>query len=103
MDKGLDIAVGGAVTEYTINHGACLFCGLCVDVCPTGCLQMGPIHDHSCYRRDDLITDYVALAESGRNNKDSAPWNELRAGDGPGSASSGPVSNHERSKGGYSG
>jgi len=66
MDKIRDIAVGGAVTEYTINHGACLFCALCIDVCPTGCLQMGPIHDNSCYRRDDLITDYVALAKSGR-------------------------------------
>ncbi len=66
MDKARNIAVGGAVTEYTINHGTCLFCALCVDVCPTGCLQMGAIHDNSCYRRDDLITNYVLLAKAGR-------------------------------------
>jgi len=27
---------------------------------------MGSIHDNSCYRSEDLITDYVALAKAGR-------------------------------------
>jgi len=66
LDKTRDIAVGGAITEYTINHGTCLFCGLCVEGCPTECLKMGTIHDHSCYDRKDVVTDYVALAKSGR-------------------------------------
>jgi NADH-quinone oxidoreductase subunit I len=66
MDKARDIAVGGAMIEYTINHSTCLFCGLCTEVCPTECLTMGPIHDHSCYAREDLVTDYVSLAKEGR-------------------------------------
>ena len=66
MDKERDIAVGGAITEYRIDHSTCLFCALCVEVCPTGCLKMGNIHDNSCYRRDDLTADYVKLAKAGR-------------------------------------
>lgn len=66
LDKARNIAVGGAITEYTINHSTCLFCGLCTEICPTECLKMGPIHDHSCYAREDLMTDYVALAKAGR-------------------------------------
>ena len=66
MDKERDIAVGGAITEYRIDHSTCLFCRLCVEVCPTRCLKMGNLHDNSCYRRDDLIADYVELAKAGR-------------------------------------
>ncbi len=66
MDRVRDIAYGGAITEYRINHGTCLFCGLCIEVCPTQCLKMGSIHDNSCYRREDLVTDYVKLAKAGR-------------------------------------
>jgi len=66
LDRTHDIAVGGAVTEYRINHGTCLFCGLCIEVCPTQCLKMSSIHDNSCYRRVDLIADYVKLAKAGR-------------------------------------
>ena len=66
IDKTRDIAVGGAMTEYKINHSTCLLCGLCTEVCPTDCLKMGPLHDHSCYAREDLITDYVQLAKEGR-------------------------------------
>ena len=66
LDRTRNIAVGGAITEYRINHGTCLFCGLCIDVCPTECLKMGSLHDNSCYCREDLTTDYVKLAKAGR-------------------------------------
>jgi len=66
LDKTRDIAVGGAITAYTINHSTCLLCGLCTEVCPTQCLTMGSIHDNSVYQREDLITDYVKLAQEGR-------------------------------------
>jgi NADH-quinone oxidoreductase subunit I len=66
MDKGRDLAVGGALTEYKIDYNTCLFCGLCTEVCPTSCLQMGSIHDGSCYRREDLLVDFVRLAKVGR-------------------------------------
>lgn len=66
MDKGRDLAVGGAITEYRIDHRTCLFCGMCTEVCPTGCLRMGSIHDNSCYRQEDLVADFVQLAKQGR-------------------------------------
>jgi len=66
LDKSRDVAVGGAVTQYTIDYNTCLFCGLCVEVCPTECLKMGQIHDNSCYDRQDLVVDFVQLARQGR-------------------------------------
>lgn len=66
LDKERDIAVGGAVTQFSIDHSTCLFCALCVEVCPTACLTMGALHDNSCYRREDMLADYVALAKAGR-------------------------------------
>lgn len=66
IDKTRDIAVGGAITQYTIDYSTCLFCGLCTEVCPTQCLRMGSIHDSSCYRREDLVADFVRLAKQGR-------------------------------------
>ncbi|MCU0917049.1 MAG: NADH-quinone oxidoreductase subunit I [Planctomycetes bacterium] len=66
MDKSRDLAVGGALTEYQIDYNTCLFCGLCTEVCPTACLRMGSLHDSSCYRRQDLVVDFVRLAKEGR-------------------------------------
>jgi NADH-quinone oxidoreductase subunit I len=66
MDKGRDVAVGGALTLYQIDYATCLFCGQCADVCPTECLKMGSLHDGSCYRQEDLIADFVALGKQGR-------------------------------------
>jgi len=66
MDKARDIAVGGAITEYKINHSTCLLCGLCTEVCPTECLKMGSVFDNSCFDRKELVTDYVQLAREGR-------------------------------------
>ncbi len=66
IDKTRDIAVGGAMTQYKIDYSTCLFCGLCTEVCPTQCLKMGSIHDDSCYRREELVVDFVKLAKQGR-------------------------------------
>lgn len=66
IDKDRNIAVGGAVTEYKIDYNTCLFCGLCAEACPTVCLHMGSIHDGSCYRREDLVIDFIGLAKEGR-------------------------------------
>lgn len=66
MDKDLGVAVGGALLQYEIDYGKCLMCGLCVEVCPTSCLHMGDNHDLSCYRHEDCVADFVALARQGR-------------------------------------
>jgi formate hydrogenlyase subunit 6/NADH:ubiquinone oxidoreductase subunit I len=66
LDKTRDIAVGGAISKFSIDYNTCLFCGLCTEVCPTQCLSMGSIHDHSVYDRSDLLVDFVELAKEGR-------------------------------------
>jgi NADH-quinone oxidoreductase subunit I len=66
IDKASGAAVGGALLRYEIDFGKCLMCGLCVEACPTSCLHMGDSHDLSCYRREDCVADYVALARTGR-------------------------------------
>ncbi|MBN1347552.1 MAG: NADH-quinone oxidoreductase subunit I [Phycisphaerae bacterium] len=66
VDKALNVAVGGALTRYEIDYGKCLMCAMCVDACPTSCLHMGDNHDLSCYRREDCVGDFVALARDGR-------------------------------------
>jgi NADH-quinone oxidoreductase subunit I len=66
IDKKREVAVGGAMTQYTIDYRTCLFCGLCGEVCPTQCLKMGAIHDDSCYRKEELVVDFLALAKQGR-------------------------------------
>ena len=66
LDKTLGVAVGGALTQYEIDYGKCLMCGMCVDACPTSCLHMGDNHDLSCYRREDCAADFVSLARQGR-------------------------------------
>jgi len=66
LDKASNVAVGGAVVAYQIDYGKCLMCGRCVDVCPTSCVHMGDNHDLSCYRREDCVGDFVALARDGR-------------------------------------
>ncbi len=66
MDKERDLAVGGALTQFKIDYATCLFCGQCTDVCSTESLKMGSLHDNSCYRQEDLVVDFVALAKQGR-------------------------------------
>jgi NADH-quinone oxidoreductase subunit I len=66
MDKGRNLAVGGALTQFRIDYATCMFCGQCVDACSTKCLTMGSLHDSSCYRSEDLMVDFVALAKQGR-------------------------------------
>ena len=88
IDKGRDLAVGGALTQYKIDYSTCMFCAQCVDVCPTKCLTMGSLHDSSCYRSEDLVVDFVALAKQGRRTvepiwlaKPDAPGWVVRARD----------------------
>lgn len=66
LDKQLGVAVGGALVTYEIDFGKCLMCGLCVESCPTNCIHMEDSHDISCYRREDCVADYIALAREGK-------------------------------------
>ena len=44
-----------------IDFGACIFCGNCVEYCPTNCLSMTEEYEMSVYDRHELNYDHIAL------------------------------------------
>ncbi len=64
--KGLDLGQtsGGTkkklvVPKFEIDISTCLFCGLCVEACPTGCITMTKEYEYSTYdRRTDLLLHF---------------------------------------------
>jgi len=47
--------------HYSIDFGVCIFCGNCVEYCPTNCLSMTEEYELATYDRHDLNYDSVAL------------------------------------------
>lgn len=45
------------VDKFEADLGLCMFCGLCVEACPTKSLFLGYNYEQATYRRDDLIWD----------------------------------------------
>nr|YP_009425163.1 NADH dehydrogenase subunit I [Athyrium sheareri]ASU93811.1 NADH dehydrogenase subunit I [Athyrium sheareri] len=47
--------------NYSIDFGVCIFCGNCVEYCPTNCLSMTEEYELSSYDRHELNYDQTAL------------------------------------------
>jgi len=47
--------------NYSIDFGVCIFCGNCVEYCPTNCLSMTEEYELSTFDRHNLNFDNVAL------------------------------------------
>jgi ferredoxin len=68
IDKARNIAVGGAIPSTASNHGTCLFCALCVDVCPTS-VPNGFHPRQLLLPARRLTSDYVQLAKREENHR----------------------------------
>lgn len=58
--------------DFRIDYGLCMYCGICVDVCPFDALEWRPEFDYSATGRAGLVqsTDQLAAwsAESNANS-----------------------------------
>ena len=52
------------VKSYEIDTGYCIFCGLCVEVCPFEALFMSYDYERAQYRRGDLLQDKEKMGET---------------------------------------
>jgi formate hydrogenlyase subunit 6/NADH:ubiquinone oxidoreductase subunit I len=46
------------VAVFDVDHARCMFCGLCVEVCPTNSLQHTREYQGSVFRLDDMVQSY---------------------------------------------
>lgn len=53
------------VTRFTWNAGRCLYCGLCVEACPSDALHWGQGYELAVRNREELIFDFERLLELG--------------------------------------
>ena len=47
--------------NYSIDFGVCIFCGNCVEYCPTNCLSMTEEYELATFDRHSLNFDNIAL------------------------------------------
>ncbi len=46
---------------FDVDLSKCLFCGLCEETCPEGCIVLDPVYDYSSYSRDGLYLTIEGL------------------------------------------
>jgi len=62
---------------FSIDYGLCMYCGICVEVCPFDALHWRPDFDYSAARREGLVqgTDrlasWAAVPDSGPTSSSS--------------------------------
>ena len=48
--------------EFTIDYGLCMYCGICIEVCPFDALEWRPDYDYPAANRASLVQDRDSLA-----------------------------------------
>ena len=48
--------------KFSIDYGLCMYCGICVDVCPFDALEWRPDYDYSAEDRAGLVQSMPRLA-----------------------------------------
>ena len=51
---------------FNIDFALCMFCGLCIDVCPTDALQWSDLGGLAAHQREGLVSDSADLVLRGR-------------------------------------
>ena len=49
--------------RFDIDYGLCMYCGICVEVCPFDALYWSPEYEYSEYKIADLLHDKEKLSE----------------------------------------
>ncbi len=55
--------VVNVLDDFRIDYGLCMYCGICVDVCPFDALEWRPDVDYASTSRAGLVHDRDRLAE----------------------------------------
>ena len=64
--RPLSVAV---LDSFTIDWGLCMYCGICVEVCPFDALQWVSTHDYAAAEADGLRHGIARLEEFGPSDQ----------------------------------
>ena len=67
------------ISEFEINLGRCILCGICVDVCNFDAIEMSHEHELSKYQRNDNRVDLPQLLEMGKEFQVKTNWRPTQA------------------------
>ncbi len=56
------------VTCFTWNAGRCMYCGLCVEACPSDALHWGLGYELAAYTRAEMVYDFERLLKLGEGD-----------------------------------
>ena len=62
------------ISEFEINLGRCILCGICVDVCNFDAIEMSHEHELSKYERNGNRADLPRLLEMGQEFQAKTGW-----------------------------
>jgi formate hydrogenlyase subunit 6/NADH:ubiquinone oxidoreductase subunit I len=82
LDTGVDPANPGKpiVSNFTVDTGYCIFCGLCVGACRFNALFMGYAFERARYQRGELIQSNEGLQASPERRMSAYMHPELEEG-----------------------